>query len=922
MTVMASTSAQAAGAPNVSSGCAAINAGALDGTGTSGTRLMARYLIEGDLITVNYALPDGGELRFYVPDDNGDQVLARVNAASGTFSVTLGDFTQALALASSNVAFTSTVTCTPGTPRLVVHPRVYDALSDQETSINADVAIEFDYETVQISRQPAHGTARYASGNLYYTPNPGFTGYDEYSYTATNNGVTSLPASVRMRVAPGPLWISPGNGTSLGTARIGQPVTMQLTAMDCAGVCTFQAHSSNFAGGDISLDPVTGLLTVIPREASAPGDPLWLSVAVSDEGVKVGRGHATAAYQLNVPAEEVPTARASTHRALPGDSALLKASVSGQTLWLTVIEPPTHGYAYPYDKNTILYYPDDDYVGPDTLQIVASNDFGDSEPVTMTINVGDPAITPEAGDLPRAELGRPYEVQFRFDPQLASPAFSLSSGTLPEGLTLSGSGLLSGTPVNMPAGTYLFTIRGVSPNYAGEYFSNYTLTVADPQVGATDKTVEIQPGATPLPVDLTAGATGGPFTDAAILSVEPPTAGTATLTMGEYASLAADWVPGKFYLKFIPNPNFKGTAVVRYALRGASGVSNSASVTFTVPLGIAAIANQVDGLVRGFVSTRQSMLAERVEQPGLIDRRQMGSGQRPGTVNVSPAGNSVSMNFASSLAELKSWGEAGDAAGALAAGPSEADAFNLWIDGSLTLHLRTDDGQEHSGNFGLLSMGADYLVNDRLLAGVALHIDTMRDDAASTGTTGQGMMIGPYLSMELGEGVFLDASLLYGRSWNDVSTGHFAGSFETERWLGKAKLEGLWQLNELLTLRPDATMVLTTENVMDYSVNNELGDEITIAGFTSTQVRLSAGGTLEYVVALDSGLTLIPQVSGSVGLSATNAARLSPAAFGTIGTGLTLTGGGNWTVGGTLDLGLDANGLRSATARSSLGVRF
>jgi hypothetical protein len=98
--------------------------------------------------------------------------------------------------------------------------------------------------------------------------------------------------------------------------------------------------------------------------------------------------------------------------------------------------------------------------------------------------------------------------------------------------------------------------------------------------------------------------------------------------------------------------------------------------------------------------------------------------------------------------------------------------------------------------------------------------------------------------------VFLDASVYYGRSWNDVTTSIFGGSFETERLLAKASLEGEWALSEALTLRPKANAFYLQESAGQYTVTDGPGSAITVAGFTTEQFRLSAGGTPAYTMAL------------------------------------------------------------------------
>ncbi|MDT4885860.1 hypothetical protein FQZ97_1221470 [compost metagenome] len=125
-----------------------------------------------------------------------------------------------------------------------------------------------------------------------------------------------------------------------------------------------------------------------------------------------------------------------------------------------------------------------------------------------------------------------------------------------------------------------------------------------------------------------------------------------------------------------------------------------------------------------------------------------------------------------------------------------------------------------------------------------------------------------------------------------------------------------------MTLRHDATLLLNAERADDYSVTNAAGDSITVAGFTSTQVRISAGGALEYVMPLDNGLNLTPQVRASLGLSGSDAARLNTTTFGTLGVGFSLSGTGDWRLGGNVDFGRDSVGLQSTAAKANLAVRF
>lgn len=919
--VLAALSLAPSAALAMSPGCQIVNDGGYTRGSTTNYHLSHGFrFVRGDVVDLQYTQTrPGGTLRFVIGDTEYN-----ATDASGTITVSIEELVQGISLTSTWQGDYSTIaTCTPGPDVPVGNDQLVELAPDTtDHSIYLSYAWNSAPATAShISTPPGHGSAVITSQEVLYTPDAGYVGLDTFQFVGTNAEGDSQPATVTIRVAPG-LDISPNDGSQLPQASIDQPYSTQFTGINCVGSCTFELSDRSFDDADLSLDATTGVLSGAVRSFNIyNGEPEHsLQIYLSDES------GATRTFEFTLPIVEsdVPTAGAS--------STTIPANSSNQQLDLVyaraprgveVTVQPAHGTAR-VDGLRIFYTPDLNFMGSDQLTFVATNNFGASSPAIATILVDQAQggqIYPATGPLPDASTDEPYEIQIEIIDQTATFTYT---GTLPPGLALDGAtGLLSGTPTADGAGqTYTFSVTGQGGNWWDDpQTANYTLKVVEAGVTATDKIVEIVPGTTPLPVDLTAGATGGPFTDAAILSIEPPDAGTARLTMGEVATIDPDWVPGTFYLKFIPNPNFKGTAVIHYALRGNAGISNNASVTFTVPLGVAAIANQVDGLVHGFVVSRQNRLAAMVDHPGLVDRRRGADGQQPGTVEISPSEAGVTMNFASSLAQVNAWNAAGSAAGALA-NITAPNRFNAWIDGQVALHVRNQDSLEYTGSLALLSLGADYLVNDKLLAGLAFHIDTMDDRAGMTRTDGKGLLIGPYISAEIGDGVFLDASLLYGHSWNEVTNGYFSGAFETNRLLGKASIEGNWSLDENLTLRPDLTLAITHEQVSDYTVSNGLGDEITVAGFGSTQARLSAGGTLEYRLVLENGLSITPELNGSLAYSTIGASRLGEAIFGTIGTGLTLTGDGNWSLGGNVEVELDGNGARGASARSSLSADF
>ncbi len=241
------------------------------------------------------------------------------------------------------------------------------------------------------------------------------------------------------------------------------------------------------------------------------------------------------------------------------------------------------------------------------------------------------------------------------------------------------------------------------------------------------------------------------------------------------------------------------------------------------------------------------------------------------------------------------------------------------MDGSVTLHTR----QDAEGSFGLVGFGADYLVSNEFLAGVALYLDYMRDIGTDGEITGNGALIGPYVSLGIAEGLTLDASLFYGRSWNDASATVFgdsySGSFETERLIARMEIEGEW-LFEQLTVRPSATLYLANETAQTYSVSNGAGS-VAVDGFSTTTVQLGTGLRMERSFALDSGLDLTPQFGIRAGLGGSGEDLGLDSGFGGMTAGMTLAGPG-WSLRGVADFGLDTTGLAAGSIRAELSGSF
>lgn len=248
---------------------------------------------------------------------------------------------------------------------------------------------------------------------------------------------------------------------------------------------------------------------------------------------------------------------------------------------------------------------------------------------------------------------------------------------------------------------------------------------------------------------------------------------------------------------------------------------------------------------------------------------------------------------------------------------ADVSPLNAWIDGTFMLHNRGDnDGR--CGSFGLINIGADYLLSETALIGLLFHYDRMTDPTKEDAElTGNGWLAGPYASLEIGKGVFWDTSLLYGGSVNGIDTISWDGSFNTSRWMIDTAIRGAWNLDAVTVLTPTLRVVYFTEEGEDYTVRNGNGDELTVEGFGEEQFRISLGAEIARSFMLENGSTLTPKL----GLTGGYAGLDGSGAYGSFTASLTLQTPELWMFEASLLSNIDGDGLikKGAAVRDHRG---
>ncbi len=209
---------------------------------------------------------------------------------------------------------------------------------------------------------------------------------------------------------------------------------------------------------------------------------------------------------------------------------------------------------------------------------------------SYTLSIAAPTLTPGQPTLPAGTAGTAYNQTLSTSGGTAPYSYSVVSGALPTGLSLTTAGVLSGTP--SAAGSFAFSIK-VSDANGFSATQAYTLTIASavPAPVAANDT-----GATLVDTALTLAVTGndtGSIDSIAIATA--PSHGTATV----------DGVR----LVYTPAPGYVGVDSVHYTAIGAGGSSAPAVVTITVnarPIAVSVTVPAVTGQTQTLDVTRDA----------------------------------------------------------------------------------------------------------------------------------------------------------------------------------------------------------------------------------------------------------------------------------------------------------------------------
>ncbi|MEG3163323.1 autotransporter domain-containing protein [Sphingomonas sp. PB2P19] len=473
--------------------------------------------------------------------------------------------------------------------------------------------------SVAVASGPAHGSAVASGLSITYAPAAGYAGADSFTYTATNPGGTSAAATVTISVTPPPAPVSADRSvtTAYGTAAsidLSGAITGVRTTIAIGSAAT---HGTTSVSGEVvTYTPAAGYYgqDSFTYGASGPGGasaPATVTITVAAPVIAIAPATLPAGQQgvaytavLSASGGAAPYRFAVTAGALP---AGLDLSTAGQlagtptqsgTFAVTITVTDSSSGATPAtaaQSYTLLVAAPAPPIATGTAVTVTSP-AGGTRPVDIVLST---LVTGEWTSIDAANAPAHGTVTFAATPGGGVGGRPLVIATYTPTIGYRGPDSF-GFAANGPGGrsapaTVAITVLGSVP-------------VAPTLTASTGQNV-------PVTIDLTAQARGAPFTAAAIVSVGPSGAATASLIEGGTADART------YRLQVTPEPRYSGTIVVTYTLSNAVGASAAATATVTVAARADPAADPtVSGLVgaqaeatRSFAATQLGNFARRNE---------------------------------------------------------------------------------------------------------------------------------------------------------------------------------------------------------------------------------------------------------------------------------------------------------------------
>ena len=396
--------------------------------------------------------------------------------------------------------------------------------------------------SVAVATPATNGTAIASGTSITYQPNAGYAGPDSFTYTATNSGGTSAPATITVTVNDPTVTITAG-GPLTGTVAVAYSQTFTFTG----GTAPWSGYQVTNLPAGVSITGTTANTVTVSGTPTAAGS-FALNVSATDSSTGNGPFNVGQTFSLDIAGPALTLAPAAGTLNAPYAVAFSQAfTASGSPGPYTYALTGTLPAGMSFSNGTLSGTPTAPGSYPVTVTATDTGLTGVGAPFSIaqnyTIDVPAPTIVVNPATLANGTAGQAYAASLSATGAVAPYGFAVTAGALPPGMTLSSGGALSGTPTS--SGTFNFTVTATDPN--GQTGSRaYALVIDVPVLTITpatlpsgivgvaySQTVGASGGIAPYSFAVTAGAlpTGLTLASDGTLSGTPSAQGTFTFTV-------------------------------------------------------------------------------------------------------------------------------------------------------------------------------------------------------------------------------------------------------------------------------------------------------------------------------------------------------------------------------------------------------
>ena len=352
---------------------------------------------------------------------------------------------------------------------------------------------------------PSQSPTATAAATPTDTPSPTVTA----NPTATPSPTPSDSPSPTPSPTPAVLSISP---SSLSATTEGVFFTQTLTASGGTGTYAWSVSSGTLPAG-VTLDPVTGILSGTPTNNGT----FSFTVDVTDNNAPPGFGQQPYSWVINPPVSLSPSSLSAMVVGVPFTESV--SASGGTTPYNYAVTAGTLPAGLVLDALTGAITGTPTVSGAYSFTITATDAVTASASVPYSGTVTSPTITVSPSTLSSMVVGVPFSESVSASGGTAPYTYTVTSGTLPAGLTLNPTtGLISGTPTT--SGAYSFTITATDA-FSSTGSQPYTGTVILTTITVSPSTLSTIQVSVPFSESVSASGGTAPYTYAVTAGTLP-----------------------------------------------------------------------------------------------------------------------------------------------------------------------------------------------------------------------------------------------------------------------------------------------------------------------------------------------------------------------------------------------------------------